>query len=208
MCYAALPFLVANCARMLGHGRRSRRRRLPNVIGKRVVVLGGGDTAWTACAPRCATDAESVTCVYRRDEVNMPGSRREVKYSRDEGVQFLFQRQPLEILGDARGVTGVRVAETRLAESSSMVAEATAVRAPKSCRAASRKCSSRRGDPRRSASSAEPPLWAIAVGIELERNGKHHSRRRRKVAAADDESESLCWRRYVARRRPRRARRT
>jgi glutamate synthase (NADPH/NADH) small chain len=59
-------------------------------------------------------DAESVTCAYRRDEANMPGSRREVKYARDEGVQFLFNRQPLAIVGGADGVTGVRVATTRL----------------------------------------------------------------------------------------------
>jgi glutamate synthase (NADPH/NADH) small chain len=59
--------------------------------------------------------AASVTCVYRRDEANMPGSAREVKYSREEGVEFLFQRQPLEILGDAQGkVRGVRVIETAL----------------------------------------------------------------------------------------------
>ncbi len=59
-------------------------------------------------------DAESVTCLYRRDEANMPGSRREVKYSRDEGVEFLFNRQPLAIVGDADGVSAVRAARTQL----------------------------------------------------------------------------------------------
>jgi glutamate synthase (NADPH/NADH) small chain len=44
----------------------------------------------------------------------MPGSRREVKYAREEGVQFLFNRQPLEIVGIADQVTGVRVARTQL----------------------------------------------------------------------------------------------
>lgn len=44
----------------------------------------------------------------------MPGSRREVKNAKDEGVQFLFNRQPLEIVGDAGRVTGVRVIDTRL----------------------------------------------------------------------------------------------
>jgi len=54
-----------------------------------------------------------VTCAYRRDEENMPGSRREVANSKEEGVKFLFNRQPLEILGDDH-VTGVRLIETQL----------------------------------------------------------------------------------------------
>jgi glutamate synthase (NADPH/NADH) small chain len=110
--YAALPFLVANAQRILGSTQDS--QALPNVIGKRVVVLGGGDTAMDCVRTSIRMDAESVTCVYRRDEANMPGSRREVKYSRDEGVQFLFNRQPLAIVGDADGVQRVRFAQTRL----------------------------------------------------------------------------------------------
>jgi len=110
--YAALPFLVANARRILGTA--ADQSVLPNVIGKRVVVLGGGDTAMDCVRTSVRMDAESVTCVYRRDEVNMPGSRREVKYAREEGVQFLFNRQPLEIVGIADQITGVRVATTRL----------------------------------------------------------------------------------------------
>ena len=45
--------------------------------------------------------AESVTCTYRRDEHNMPGSRRDYKNSREEGVEFLFNRQPIEIVGSS-----------------------------------------------------------------------------------------------------------
>jgi glutamate synthase (NADPH/NADH) small chain len=59
--------------------------------------------------------AASVTCAYRRDEQNMPGSRREVANSREEGVNFLFNQQPLEILG-VDHVTGVKLIETRLGE--------------------------------------------------------------------------------------------
>jgi glutamate synthase (NADPH/NADH) small chain len=110
--FAALPFLVANARRILGTAPDP--AVLPNVIGKRVVVLGGGDTAMDCVRTSIRMDAESVTCVYRRDEINMPGSRREVKYARDEGVQFLFNRQPLEIVGIADQATGVRVATTRL----------------------------------------------------------------------------------------------
>ncbi len=117
--YPALPFLIANARRILGGPSRaslagSAVDELPNVIGKRIVVLGGGDTAMDCVRTSVRMDAESVSCVYRRDEANMPGSRREVKYARDEGVQFLFNRQPLEIVGNADGVTGVRVATTRL----------------------------------------------------------------------------------------------
>jgi len=108
----ALPFLIANARRILGY--KNAQSDLPDVVGKRVVVLGGGDTAMDCVRTAIRMDADSVTCVYRRDEANMPGSRREVKYSRDEGVEFKFNRQPLEILGGADGVRGVRVAQTRL----------------------------------------------------------------------------------------------
>jgi glutamate synthase (NADPH/NADH) small chain len=57
-----------------------------------------------------------VTCAYRRDEANMPGSAREVANAREEGVQFLFNRQPLEIVGDDGQANGVRLVETRLGE--------------------------------------------------------------------------------------------
>src|SRR5690606_17797807 len=58
---------------------------------------------------------KSVTCAYRRDARNMPGSRREVKNAKDEGVKFLFNRQPVAIVGEDR-VEGVKVVETRLGE--------------------------------------------------------------------------------------------
>ena len=77
-------------------------------------MLGGGDTGMDCVRSAIRQGAAEVHCVYRRDEQNMPGSRREVKNAKDEGVNFLFNRQPLEILGDDGGVTGVRVVETRL----------------------------------------------------------------------------------------------
>jgi glutamate synthase (NADPH/NADH) small chain len=57
--------------------------------------------------------AASVTCTYRRDEDNMPGSRRDYKNSKEEGVEFLFNRQPVEIVGTDR-VQGVKTVQTRL----------------------------------------------------------------------------------------------
>ncbi|MEX2365469.1 MAG: FAD-dependent oxidoreductase, partial [Pseudohongiellaceae bacterium] len=58
----------------------------------------------------------AVTCVYRRDEENMPGSRREVENARQEGVRFMFNRQPVEIVGENGHVTGVRFMQTHLGE--------------------------------------------------------------------------------------------
>ena len=89
---------------------------LPDLRGKRVVVLGGGDTGMDCVRSAVRLGAARVTCAYRRDEANMPGSAREVANAREEGVQFLFNRQPLALLGEDGDVTGVRVAETRLGE--------------------------------------------------------------------------------------------
>lgn len=111
--YDALPYLVSNINRQLG----IRDESLPyiNLEGKNVVVLGGGDTGMDCNRTALRQGAATVNCAYRRDEVNMPGSRREVRNSREEGVNFLFNRQPLEIVG-SDAVTGVKVIETRLGE--------------------------------------------------------------------------------------------
>lgn len=109
--YEALPYLRANVKRQLGLDEDP--ADLVDLAGKKVVVLGGGDTGMDCVRTAIRQGAESVTCAYRRDEENMPGSRREVKNSREEGVNFLFNRQPVEIVG-ADKVTGVKVAETRL----------------------------------------------------------------------------------------------
>jgi glutamate synthase (NADPH/NADH) small chain len=60
--------------------------------------------------------AEVVSCAYRRDEENMPGSRREVQNAKEEGVNFLFNRQPIEIVGENGRVAGVKVVTTQLGE--------------------------------------------------------------------------------------------
>lgn len=111
--YEALPFLVSNVNRNLGFEKNP-----ADFIGmkdKRVVVLGGGDTAMDCNRTSIRQGAKSVVCAYRRDEENMPGSRREVANAREEGVEFLFNRQPIAIIGDTR-VEGVKVVETRLGE--------------------------------------------------------------------------------------------
>ncbi len=69
---------------------------------------------WTVNRTSIRQGAESVVCAYRRDEENMPGSRREVKNAREEGVDFQFNRQPIEIVGENGKVTGVKVVTTQL----------------------------------------------------------------------------------------------
>ncbi|MCH8499329.1 MAG: FAD-dependent oxidoreductase [Marinobacter sp.] len=111
--YDALPFLISNVNRRLGFEKDP--ADFIDMKGKRVVVLGGGDTAMDCNRTSIRQQAASVTCAYRRDEANMPGSRREVANAKEEGVKFLFNRQPIAIIGEDR-VEGVKVVTTRLGE--------------------------------------------------------------------------------------------
>ncbi len=106
----ALPFLINNVRNEMGllNGEA-----FDSVAGQRVVVLGGGDTAMDCNRTSIRQRADKVSCVYRRDEENMPGSRREVANAKEEGVNFLFNRQPVEIVGKDK-VEGVKVVSTRL----------------------------------------------------------------------------------------------
>ncbi|MEM6573637.1 MAG: FAD-dependent oxidoreductase [Pseudomonadota bacterium] len=85
-----------------------------DLAGKRVVVLGGGDTAMDCVRTSIRQGASSVTCVYRRDRSNMPGSQREVDLAMSEGVQFQFQANPLEIQSEDGQVTGLKIERTEL----------------------------------------------------------------------------------------------
>lgn len=109
----ALPYLVSNVNRNLGFEKNP--EDFVNMDGKKVVVLGGGDTAMDCNRTAVRQGATQVTCAYRRDEANMPGSVREVQNAREEGVEFLFNRQPIAIIGDT-AVEGVKVVETQLGE--------------------------------------------------------------------------------------------
>jgi glutamate synthase (NADPH) small chain len=109
--HEALPYLIANIRHELRFPDAA--RELVSMAGKRVVVLGGGDTAMDCNRTAVRQGAESVTCTYRRDEGNMPGSRRDYKNSREEGVGFFFNRQPIEIVGGER-VEGVKLVRTAL----------------------------------------------------------------------------------------------
>lgn len=112
--YDALDFLIGNVNEC--HGWQSDKEPYVNLKDKRVVVLGGGDTAMDCNRTSIRQQAASVTCAYRRDEDSMPGSKREVANAREEGVQFLFNRQPVEIIGENGKVTGVKVVTTALGE--------------------------------------------------------------------------------------------
>ena len=111
--YPALPFLISNTQRLLE--QQMSEYPLIDVNNEQVVVLGGGDTAMDCVRTSIRQGARSVVCAYRRDEQNMPGSRREVQNAREEGVQFAFNLQPLEIVkGNDGRVSGVRMVKTEL----------------------------------------------------------------------------------------------
>jgi glutamate synthase (NADPH/NADH) small chain len=83
-----------------------------NAAGKRVVVIGGGDTAMDCVRTAVRQGATSVKCLYRRDRANMPGSQREVANAEEEGVEFVWLSAPRGFAGEA--VEGVMVQRMRL----------------------------------------------------------------------------------------------
>ncbi len=107
----ALPFLISNVHRVMA--TETTPAQFIDMKGQRVVVLGGGDTAMDCNRTSIRQGAESVVCAYRRDEANMPGSRREVANAKEEGVEFLFNRAPVAVTGNGK-VEGVKFVETRL----------------------------------------------------------------------------------------------
>ena len=114
--YDALPFLVGNTRQLMGLPP-SVEEPFVDTAGLNVVVLGGGDTAMDCVRTALRHGAANVTCAYRRDEANMPGSKKEVKNAREEGATFEFNVQPVELtLDDTGRVNGIRLLRTRLGE--------------------------------------------------------------------------------------------
>ncbi len=111
--YKAIDYLISNTKKLLNMD--SGKAEFINFKGKKVIVLGGGDTAMDCNRTAIRQGAKSVTCLYRRDEKNMPGSRREVKNAKEEGVIFDFNIQPIDILGNDK-VEGVKTVTTELGE--------------------------------------------------------------------------------------------
>ena len=187
--YDALDFLIANVNRNLGFEKSA--EDFIDMKGKKVVVLGGGDTAMDCNRTSIRQGAKSVTCAYRRDAANMPGSRREVKNAKEEGVKFLFNRQPIAIVGEGK-VEGVKVVETRLG-----APDARGRRSPEPIPAPSRCCLPMRwsspsvsGRARHRGSRARVSNW-ITRAASSPRSGS--------VQAPDQQPEDLRRRRYGSR---------
>ena len=88
----------------------------PMNFGKRVMVVGGGNTAMDSCRTAKRLGAE-VTIVYRRSEAEMPARLEEVKHAREEGIEFLTLHNPIEYIGDENGAVRQAVLEVmRLGE--------------------------------------------------------------------------------------------
>lgn len=110
---AALDYLVASNRKGLGDAVPEFDDGRLNAAGKRVVVIGGGDTAMDCVRTAVRQGATSVKCLYRRNKANMPGSQREVTNAEEEGVDFIWQTAPEAFLGDGT-VAGVRAHGMRL----------------------------------------------------------------------------------------------
>ncbi len=107
--YDSLPYLNSNIRRLM----KAEKNEYIDMNGQRVLVLGGGDTAMDCNRTAIRQGAKKVYCAYRRNEENMPGSKREVKNSKEEGINFLWNMQPIEIVGDKK-VEGVKFVKTKL----------------------------------------------------------------------------------------------
>lgn len=116
--HLALPYLIGNTEQLMGTSSEN----YVSMAGKNVVVLGGGDTAMDCVRTAIRQGAAKVTCVYRRDEYNMPGSKKEYQNAGEEGVEFSFNTQPIAIEAEplaidtnhTGSVVGLKIAKTEL----------------------------------------------------------------------------------------------
>ena len=111
--FKAIDYLVSNTNNLLNIKQQS--HGFIDLKDKDVIILGGGDTAMDCNRTAIRQGAKSVTCLYRRDEENMPGSKREVQNAKAEGVDFKFNIQPIDIIGSEK-VEGVKIVNTHLGE--------------------------------------------------------------------------------------------
>jgi len=183
--YNALDFLIGNTQKMMGITKELYLPKESNQVkpyvsfkDKKVIVLGGGDTAMDCVRTSIRQGATEVTCAYRRDEANMPGSPREVQNAKEEGVNFTFNIQPLDIAIDDNGnTTGVKFIKTQLSppdangrrnpepiEGSEFIMKADAIVIAFGF-------------------LPSPPQWMINAGIELDSRGR--------VSAVDNSEYAL-----------------
>lgn len=167
--YNALDFLIGNTQNLMGITKADNGQVKPyvNFKDKKVIVLGGGDTAMDCVRTSIRQQATSVTCAYRRDEANMPGSPREVQNAKEEGVNFEFNLQPLDIAVDEQGTAiGIKFVKTQLGApdangrrnpepipDSTFVMEADAIVIAFGF-------------------LPSPPQWMVDVGVELDARGR------------------------------------
>jgi len=168
--YEALPYLIGNVNNL--HGWQTE-HPFVDLKGKKVVVLGGGDTAMDCVRTAIRQGASHVICAYRRDEANMPGSKREVQNAREEGVEFLFNLQPQSIAVDSEGrACGVHVVTTALG-----APDAKGRRSPEAV-AGSEQLLEADAVVIAFGFQPSPPAWLKAQGVELDSKGR--------VIAAED----------------------
>lgn len=110
--YLAMQFLTGIQKRNLG----KKNSDFIDVKNKRVVVIGGGDTAMDCVRSSVREGASTVKCLYRRDETNMPGSKKEVVNSKEEGVEFIFNVSPNKIIKEGDKAVGIELLETTLSQ--------------------------------------------------------------------------------------------
>jgi glutamate synthase (NADPH/NADH) small chain len=109
----AMTYLTASNRKGLGDDVPEFDSGALDAEGKKVIVIGGGDTAMDCVRTAVRQGAVSVKCLYRRDRVNMPGSMREVSHAEEEGVEFVWLSMPEAFLGDS-AVSAVRLHRMRL----------------------------------------------------------------------------------------------
>ena len=108
----ALPYLIGNTNNLMGYDDPE--NPFTDLKGKSVAVLGGGDTAMDCVRTAIRQGAKEVRCIYRRDEANMPGSKREVQNAKEEGVEFLYNRQPLDVVVTDDKVSAITLVKTQM----------------------------------------------------------------------------------------------
>ena len=113
--FPAMKFLTASNKKGLGDKVKEFDNGTLNAEGKDVVVIGGGDTAMDCVRTAVRQKAKSVSCLYRRDKANMPGSAREVTNAEEEGVKFIWLSSPKAFEGNEK-VEKVVLNKMRLGE--------------------------------------------------------------------------------------------
>jgi glutamate synthase (NADPH) small chain len=114
--YHAMPFLLSIIYKHLGLPTND----IYSLKAKRVIILGGGDTAMDCNRTAIRQSAKYVTCVYRRMLKDMPGSTKEVKHAIEEGVEFIWNRQAIEFIGDKK-LRAIKFASTSVGTNGKLI---------------------------------------------------------------------------------------